>query len=103
MRLVALPLLIYITLDFLDPAIPGVFFFDSDQLFVDGVVQVATDSNGERAPDRHSAAFDSSSDAIQVSRPPRIALSPAPLVTRPRSHSARAHAASPPRPASEDH
>jgi hypothetical protein len=32
-------LLLYITVDFMDPSIPGVFFFDNDALFVDGVVQ----------------------------------------------------------------
>ena len=102
MRLVALPLLIYITLDFLDPALPGVFFFDSDQLFVDGVFQASSDSDGQSALDRQPAAFDWS-DAILISRPPRIRVSSVPLVTRPRSHSALAHAVSPPRPASEDH
>jgi hypothetical protein len=31
-------ILVYITVDFLDPSIPGVFFLDNDALFVDSVV-----------------------------------------------------------------
>lgn len=36
----AILLLLYIAADFMDPSIPGAFFFDSGVLFVDGVVQV---------------------------------------------------------------
>jgi len=31
---------LYLAADFMDPSIPGVFFFDSKELFVDGAVQV---------------------------------------------------------------
>jgi hypothetical protein len=42
----ALLFLLYVTIDFLDPSIPGVFFFDTESFFVDGVVQAkSTDSN----------------------------------------------------------
>jgi hypothetical protein len=37
-------LLIYITVDFMDPSIPGVFFFGSDELFVDGAIQAKSDA-----------------------------------------------------------
>ena len=32
-------LILYVVADFVDPSIPGVFFFESKQLFVDGVIQ----------------------------------------------------------------
>jgi len=32
-------LVLYIGVDFVDPSTPGVFFFDNDALFMDGVVQ----------------------------------------------------------------
>jgi hypothetical protein len=38
-HLLALLLLLYITADFMDPSIPGVFSFEDDALFVDGVVK----------------------------------------------------------------
>jgi hypothetical protein len=42
----ALLFLLYVTIDFLDPSIPGVFFFETESLFVDGVVQArSADSN----------------------------------------------------------
>lgn len=34
----------YLVVDFSDPAIPGVFFFETDNLFVDTVIQTKTDS-----------------------------------------------------------
>lgn len=44
-RRLALVLLLYITADFVDPAIPGVFFFESPTLFVDGAVQGEPDAS----------------------------------------------------------
>jgi hypothetical protein len=38
-RLLPLLVLLYITADFIDPAAPGVFFFDHDAFFVDSVIQ----------------------------------------------------------------
>jgi hypothetical protein len=38
-HLLALLLLLYVTADFMDPSIPGVFSFANDALFVDGVVK----------------------------------------------------------------
>lgn len=37
-RVIALAILAYVVADFSDPFVPGVFFFESEQLFVDGVV-----------------------------------------------------------------
>ena len=44
-RVVALVLLAYVSLDFADPSLPGVFFFESDQLFVDGMVPDKSDGD----------------------------------------------------------
>jgi hypothetical protein len=40
-------LLLYIVADFADPSIPGVFFFDSGALFIDGVVQVKSSASDD--------------------------------------------------------
>ena len=49
-RLLPLLLLLYITVDFMDPSVPGVFFFDNDALFVDGVVQVKAHASRDLTP-----------------------------------------------------
>lgn len=36
---------LYVAADFMDPSIPGVFFFDSEELFVDGAVQVKSNAS----------------------------------------------------------
>jgi hypothetical protein len=36
-----LVLLLYVVVDFTDPSIPGVFFFDTDQLFMEAAVTLA--------------------------------------------------------------
>jgi hypothetical protein len=41
----ALLLLLYVAADFMDPSIPGVFFFDGGVLFVDGVVQLKSNAS----------------------------------------------------------
>jgi hypothetical protein len=38
-------LLLYVALDFMDPSIPGVFFFDTQAFFVDGVVQTKSSAS----------------------------------------------------------
>ncbi len=48
--LLPLLLLLYITADFIDPSVPGVFFFDNDVLFVDGVIQFKSDASTDRTP-----------------------------------------------------
>jgi len=45
----ALLLFLYIAADFMDPSIPGVFFFDSRVLFVDGVVQLKSHASRDLA------------------------------------------------------
>ncbi len=49
-RLFTLCLLLYITADFMDPLTPGVFFFENDALFVDGVVQFKSDVSTSPTP-----------------------------------------------------
>jgi hypothetical protein len=39
LRLVSLAVVLYVGVDVLDPSVPGVFFFDAEHLFVDGVIQ----------------------------------------------------------------
>ena len=100
-RLLTLAILLYITADFVDPMIPGVFSFDADQFFVDSVVQLTPDV-GEALPELGPGASESSTrrDSDQG---PRIAWSHAPRVRHaPRSHLARAGSSSPPS-RSEDH
>ena len=43
-------LLFYITADFIDPSVPGVFFFDNDTLFVDGAIQFKSNAPTDRTP-----------------------------------------------------
>jgi hypothetical protein len=43
-------LLLYITVDFMDPSIPGVFFFDNDILFVDGMIQLKSNASTDLTP-----------------------------------------------------
>lgn len=45
----ALLLCLYIAVDFMDPSIPGVFFFDSEVLFVDAVIQLKSNASRDRA------------------------------------------------------
>jgi hypothetical protein len=66
--------LLYISLDFCDPSVPGVFFFDSSHLFMDGVVEVkALDSTGMSPTPSETAA----AGVVPPSPAPRIVLAPA--------------------------
>jgi hypothetical protein len=49
-HLLPLLLLLYVTADFMDPSIPGVFFFDNDVLFVDGAIQFKSDASTDLTP-----------------------------------------------------
>jgi hypothetical protein len=101
-RLLALAILLYITADFVDPMIPGVFSFDADQFFVDSVVQLTPDAVGEALPELGPSASESSTRRASDQGPP-IAWSRAARVRHaPRSHLAHARAPSPPS-RSEDH
>ena len=42
-------LLLYVTIDFMDSSIPGLFFFDADFFFVDGVVQAKSTASSNLA------------------------------------------------------
>jgi hypothetical protein len=64
--------LLYIGLDFCDPSVPGVFFFDSSHLFMDGVVEVkALDSTGMSPTPSETAA---AAGVVTPSPAPRIVL-----------------------------
>jgi hypothetical protein len=49
-HLLALFLLLYVTADFMDPLTPGVFSFEEDALFVDGVVQLKSSASADLTP-----------------------------------------------------
>jgi hypothetical protein len=49
-HLSALLLLLYVAADFMDPFIPGVFSFENDALFVDGVVQLKSNASKDLTP-----------------------------------------------------
>ena len=68
----ALFLLLYISADFCDPSIPGVFFFDSSHFFMDGIVEAkALSSAGMTgAP----SATPTADQAVTPSLPPRLVL-----------------------------
>ena len=51
LRVMRLLALLYIAADFMDPSIPGVFFFDADQLFIDGAVQAKTSVTHDARPE----------------------------------------------------
>lgn len=42
-------LMLYVAADLMDPSIPGVFFFGGKELFVDGVIQVKSNSSRDLA------------------------------------------------------
>ena len=44
-------LLLYVTVDFVDPELPGVFCFENDEYFLDGVVEVKDASSDVAAVD----------------------------------------------------
>jgi hypothetical protein len=70
MRLAAVAVLAYVGADFLDPSVPGVFFFDSERLFVDSAVQTKTDTHtmAVAAPSEPDRPFDA--PELSPSMPP---------------------------------
>lgn len=73
----ALLLLFYVGADFMDPSIPGAFFFDSEELFIDGAVQAKSQTSRDLAVTEPTRFGDFASvraenvDAAQAStRPP---------------------------------
>ena len=97
----ALLLVLYMGADFLDPAVPGIFFFDHDKVFVDGVVELKP-VVAPLAP--HQPAPGSGSRAVEVERRPATGhpVAPAPSPTPARWSSARRVDASAPAPPSPD-
>jgi hypothetical protein len=62
-RLLAFVVLAYVTSDLVDASVPGIFYFGSDQLFVDGTLQTkdacGPDESVDLTPDRvFSTVFD---------------------------------------------
>jgi hypothetical protein len=51
-RLLTLLLVLYVSADLMDPAIPGAFSFDNQSLFLDGVAQAKMSSPNITAMDR---------------------------------------------------
>ncbi len=99
----ALLLLVYISLDFLDPSIPGVFFFDAEQLFVDTAIEqtpgsgLAFDIGPPVVP-----GFAAVPHAARDVRREPLPRAPGVLLTA-RTHLASDPARGPSSPSSEDH
>lgn len=71
----ALFMLLYVGVDFCDPSIPGVFFFDSSNLFMDGIVQAkALDSPAKSLEPSPARAVDGTVTPLPA---PRIVFVPA--------------------------
>jgi hypothetical protein len=78
----ALLLLLYVAIDFTDPSIPGVFFFDTEAFFVDGVVQAKSDAANNLAavePMRFGGTVDGDEIADASLRVPARPPVPPPL------------------------
>jgi hypothetical protein len=88
-RVWTLLLMLYIFGDVLDPSVPGIFFFESDQLFIDGVVDHA----------KHRSAGDVWAEAsaplpvASVSSPSAHAVQTAPMPRAPRTVTWHRHTA----------
>lgn len=99
----ALFVLVYVTADFADPLTPGVFFFEKDVLFVDGVVQLKSDASTPlmplppMVPSERPAGADDENTAVNMSTAARR-VRPAPLLWKNQKHddSASSASASPP-------
>lgn len=100
-RALIVALAVYLGADFLDPSIPGIFFLDNDQLFLDSVVHTK-DEVPARLP---SHPLPPAVDAGQSEEPPSIARS-VPIPSPHRTHAGRSHTRgepSAPPSAPEDH
>lgn len=64
-------LFLYIGADFVDPSIPGIFFFDNHSLFVDGVVQFKGQQVSASVPKGSTSPLGRS---IDVTVAPRVPL-----------------------------
>ena len=68
-RLWALVLLLYVIIDFTDPSTPGVFFFDTDHLFVDAAVTLAKTTPSAVTPAASPRSEDSGRSPRELSEP----------------------------------
>lgn len=73
----ALLLMLYVAIDFMNPTLPGVFYFDSGTLFVDGVVQAKSTTSGPLETIQPMGVGDQRIDddktaAVPTSQPPRV-------------------------------
>ena len=102
-RLIAVPVLLYLALDVADAQLPGVFSFASDQLFIDGVVQLTSDAGIETAAMTELAPFHPSDP--RANRPDRVTARSIVRARRPPPrHIAHQHSRPPDSaPRSEDH
>ena len=60
-------MLLYISADFVDPSVPGVFFLDNDALFVDSVIQAKHTTVILKAP-----AVSPRASALPLSHVPQV-------------------------------
>jgi hypothetical protein len=98
-------LLLYVTVDFTDPSIPGVFFFETDHLFVEATVTLAKATPSTVTPASSPSSVDNGRSAREAVVPARAVRSSSRRVDlRPqhRVQSESFHDASAPAP-SEDH
>lgn len=80
-------LLLYVAIDLMDPSLPGVFFFESESLFVDGAVQARAERPADLAvtePLALAATMDRDDEPAAVKV--RISLPPTPRVQSPWKH-----------------
>jgi len=103
MRLCAVPLLLYIVVDFSDASMPGAFFFDSDNLFVDGIVQVfSEEALAALTPRMELRAIEALASRIALDTS-RAAPPPTVVSHRIRGHPRLLHSDASSPPVSEDH
>jgi len=76
-RAVAIAVLMHVGADFLDPSVPGVFFFDARDLFVDGAVQ------SKLEPDPIPTAAGPAHEAITIERLTGNRPAPRPAASNP--------------------
>jgi hypothetical protein len=67
-------LLLYVVVDFADPSIPGVFFFETDQLFVEAAVTLAKATTSTVMPAASPRSVDSGRGGREPSVPPARAF-----------------------------
>jgi len=82
-HLLTLLLLLYITADFMDPLVPGVFFFDNDALFVDGAIQFKSTSTDRTPLEPLPVEAPASADCHDADSVTKVRAVPRPLCPQP--------------------